>query len=366
VHDFFDSMPIHLEWEPGSEGDIYLLATTPIEQRLWLLEDTGSYDLDLGSLGLKEGDTVDLVLGRWSHATVDHDGHEVVIDVQSNQMIRGSWRTIGSRIEMLDSYDECVDAQSAPSAVPGNYYGELLGSTPDLNPTPTGCTGFAATGIDRVVPIDLLPEDLLTVNYQLVSDDASLYLVTDCSNALSCLVGRDSGARGDVEQIVWFNDTGAELRVYAVLDAFNDVTDMYNLDIIIESLGGDILVPTCVDAIAQGPAAAGSYHGSISGYADLLEPSCAAPATGAEGMTQILLQPGERLIAEVEAPSGDPKLYLLSNCAIGDSCFLASTTDSDEFETLEYVNTSFASQFMYLVLDADQNLDEYFLDIAIQ
>ncbi|MEQ1566479.1 MAG: hypothetical protein ABMA64_12630 [Myxococcota bacterium] len=366
AQEFYDTVPIHLEWDPGTEGDLYLYVETPAEQRLYRLDDTGAYDLDLSALGLGNGAAVDLILGRWGRGTVDHQGNQVEILVQSNQRIHGTWRTLGERTEIVDTYDECSLAQTAPSAVPGNYFGDLAGSTDDLNPLPAGCTGFKAAGIDRVVPIDLQPDDQLTVNYQLVSDDASLYLLTDCSDETTCLAGVDQANAGDVEQIVWFNDTGAPLRVYAVLDAFEAVTDIFNLDIIVESLSTDILVPTCVDAIAQGPAAAGSYHGSVALHADLLQPYCAAPANGGEGMTEVLLGPGEQLRATVEAPGGNPKLYLLSNCAIGDSCFLANDQGAGATEEIVYTNPSPASQYLYLVLDSDSSLNEYFLDLEIQ
>ena len=107
----------------------------------------------------------------------------------------------------------CAAAIDAPSAVPGSYTGDLQGMTKDLNPGNQGCTGFAATGVDAVVPIDLLTEDLLTVRYQLVDDDASLYLLTDCSDVGTCLDGADEGLKGDVETASFFNDTGAPQRV---------------------------------------------------------------------------------------------------------------------------------------------------------
>jgi hypothetical protein len=364
--DFFSNAPIHLEWEPGDSGGVYLYAKTPVAQTLYYLEDTGSYDLDLHALHLSNGDQVDLILGRWAVTNLDLDGNSVNVEIQSNQSLRGTWRTIGSRDDFYDLYDECIDAETAPSAVPGNYHGDLRGSTADLDPGPTGCTGHSATGIDAVVPIDLQPDDLLTVNYQLVSDDASLYLVTDCEDVDTCLDGRDATGKGDVEQVSYYNDSGGPLRVYAVLDSFAQVTDFFNLDIYIDSLGGDVLVPTCVDAIAQGPAPSGSYHGSMAGFPDFLEPDCAGAPIGAEGMTQVLLQPGETLSADVETPSGDPRLYLLSNCAIGDSCVLAKDASTDTKESIVYVNGTTSSQYLYLVVDGATDLGDYFLDITIQ
>ncbi|MEQ1503602.1 MAG: hypothetical protein ABMB14_15295, partial [Myxococcota bacterium] len=361
-----DTVPLRLAWTPGDQGDIYLLVTSPVENRLYLLDDDGEHDLDLGPLGLSEGDLVEIVLGRWSVTDLAIGADVVNIQIQSNQKLHGTWRKTGPRTELTDLYDDCAAAIDAPSAVPGNYTGDLQGMTKDLNPGNQGCTGFAATGIDGVVPIDLLTEDLLTVRYQLVDDDASLYLLTDCSDVGTCLDGADEGLKGDVEEVSFFNDTGAPQRVYAILDAAGDVTNKFNLDIVVDSLGGDVLVDTCVDAIAQGPVVSGSYHGSIAGNADLLDPACAEGAAGGEGMIQVYLEPGQTVTATATGFGSDPKVYLLYNCAIGDSCFLAVDDDAGATETLEYVNNTGFSEYFYLVVDGATNLGDYYLDLAIQ
>jgi hypothetical protein len=366
VLSFFDNAPIELTWTVPAdvEGDVWLHYDTPVEQRLIRLEDTGAYSLDLRGLGLLEGDTITLTLGRWTRDTVTKSGNQVELLVQSNQTLLGSWRAV--RAPLDGQYDECADAQLAPGTPPGNYTGTLIGATGDLDPGPTGCTGFPASGVDRVVPVDLLDQDLLTVTYQLESDDASVYLVTDCTAAETCLVGSDSEGLTQSELLVWFNDTGGPLRVYVVLDAFGEVTDDFNLDLTIEGLASEVLVPTCVDALYQGPIDGGEYHGTIAGNADNLNPACAMYATGGEGMAQIELRPGETMTAVVEAPYGDPKLYLLTNCAIGDSCILYSDLDSDSTEEVVYTNPTPFSQNFYLVLDSTLNLGEYFLDLTIE
>jgi hypothetical protein len=363
--DFVSTAPVALRWDSGGEGEVYLLVSSPVGQRLYLLEDTGEYDLDLNPLGLTDGDRVNLLLGRWTRSTVDHDGHEIEVQIQSNQPLHGVWRDVGVRAEFEDLYDDCAAAEAADSALPGNYYGDLLGSAGDLNPGATGCTGGAAGGIDGVVPIDLLPQDLLTVNFQLTQDNASLYLLTDCTDVGTCLDGADTTGAQGVETVTFLNE-GSPTRVYAILDSVGEVTDRYNLDIYIDSLGGDILVPTCVEAIAQGPVSTGVYHGNIGGHADLLDPACAEPAGGGEGMAQIYLEPLQTLTASVEAPGADPKLYLVDNCSLADSCFLAATAETGPNESLQYVNSTGLSEFFYLVVDGQLNLGDYILDIAIQ
>lgn len=364
--EFSDAAPVFLEWTPGADGSVFLLLDTPNERSLTLLDDDGSESVDLSPFGLTDGDVVDITLGRWGLGEVDHDGHTVSIEVQSNQVIHGTFRTIGPRDEFSSLYDECADARVAPSAVPGNYYGDLSPMTKDLNPGTGGCTGFQAKGIDGVVPIDLAPDDLLTVNYQLVSDDASLYLLVDCDDVGTCIAGSDNSLNSGVEQIVFLNSSGSNQRVYAILDAFDTVTDRFNLDIYIDSLGGDILVPTCVEAIDQGPVTTGSFHGTIAGNADLLDPDCAAPAGGGEGILQVYLDAGQTLHATVTAPGGDPKMYLLYNCSIADSCFATAVGTQGNTEDLMYTNNTGFSEFLYLVVDGELNLGEYVLDLTIQ
>lgn len=367
VLDFFDNAPIDLTWEvpAGVTGDVYLYYSTPVEDRLIRLEDTGAYALDLRPLALHEGDTVDLVLGRWTGGSVLHNGNTAKLLVQANQPLRGSWRT--NRTVLVDVYDQCVAAQTAPATPPGNYTGSLLGAYDDLDPGEGGCTGFQAAGVDRIVPIDLLDQDLLTVDYQLLANDASVYLLSDCTTTASCLVGADAAGVGEEEALVWFNDSGGDQRVYLVLDAYSTVTDDFNLDIRIDSLAQEVLLPTCVDAIEQGPIDSGSYHGTVAGNADNLNPACAeGTAPGGEGIAMVRLGPGETLSASVEAPGADPKLYLLANCSIGDSCFLFADVDADTTEEIVYVNASGFTQNMYLALDAGPNLGEYFLELAIE
>lgn len=364
--DFIAGELIRLGWQSGGVGDIYLYVEAGNFRRLYMLEDTGSFDLDLSALSLGEGDPVELILGRWTRATIEHDGHEIEAQIQSNQPIRGVWRDIGTRVELTEVYDECSEAQSAPSVAPGNYYGSLEGFGSDLNPGAGGCTGFGAGGLDALVPIDLFPQDLLTVNYQLLEDDASLYLLTDCGDVDSCVDGSDLTLGGGLETASWLNETSSVVRVYIVLDVVGSVTDRYNLDIYVESLGGDVLLETCVDAIGQGPIETGTYRGSLAGHANLIDPACATPAQGGEGMLEVYLDPFETLTASVNAPGGDPKLYLLYNCAIGDSCFEDADNSGNANESIQYTNSTGFGEYFFLVVDSELNLGDYVLEVEIQ
>ena len=51
--------------------------------------------------------------------------------------------------------------------------------------------------------------------------DASVYLLTDCTLASSCLAGRDNGVAGDNERLLWTNATGSDVTAYLGLDCFS-------------------------------------------------------------------------------------------------------------------------------------------------
>ncbi len=366
--EFFDSEPIHLAWTPGTEGDVFLMVTTLLEKRMYRLEDTGSYDLDLTPLGLPDRTDVDLVLGRWSSGSVDHDGHEVSLLVQSNQQLRGQWRTVGSRAE-LTVHDRCADAQAAPSAVSGNYFANLRGFSNDLDPLLfPACVGAPMTAGEGVFPVDLDPDHRLSVSYT-VAEDGGLYFVTDCNRVGTCFAGSNTIGGGWTESAQYINEGTETERIYVVLDGYlpGPIQSQANVDITIEALGGDILEPTCAEAMAQGPAQPGNYSGSIEGNADLLDPECVGASGGGEGLVQVYLLPEQTLTATVTTPGANPSTYLLYNCSIADSCFESQNTNpTPDSETITYQNLSGFSEFVYLAVDSAGSAGTYVLDIAIQ
>lgn len=358
--EFFSADPIHLAWEPGSKGDVMLLVTTQVERRLYWLEDTGTYDLDLTSLALPDQASVQLDLGRWSLDGVDLDGDVVSLIVKSNQRLDGIWRSIGAR-DPVTVYDTCAEARAGTPVASGNYFGDFTDFANDFRPSPGQCTPWNAAGQDAVIPIDLREADQLEISYRLTSGDASLYLTTDCTDLGECFTGRDAVLGGGTESITWVNE-GADQRVYAVLDAFSTFDSDFTLDVQITSLGGAVLLPTCADAIGQGVIGPGTYQGRLGGNANLLQPACSPLSSGGEGVAQVFLLPGQTLDATATT-NGAPNaaLYLLYNCSISDSC----VPDTVPSKHLQYTNETLGSEFLYLVLDGPPGLDNYVLDIVI-
>jgi hypothetical protein len=359
--EFLSSDLIHFEWEPGTRGDVFLLVTTRVESRLHQLEDLGSFDLDLSGLGLADDELVSLDLGRWSQGGVDHEGNVASIFVKSNQHFEGRWRNIGGRLPLYDIYDTCAEAEVGVPLAPGNYVGDITSFANDLRPRSGVCTPWTAAGQDGIVPLDLLDDQQVEIDYRIPNGDASVYLTTDCADLGECFAGRDATLNGGTESLTYVNDQG-DRRVYLVLDGFDTFQSGFSLDVEITSLGGSILVDTCAEAIAQGPAAPGSYQGRIGGNANLLEPVCSPNSSGGEGITQVFLLPGETLEAQVTT-NGSPNaaMYLLYNCSIADSCL----TGVAPSKNLVYQNQTGASEFLYLVLDGPPGLDSYVLDLLV-
>src|SRR5690606_28239466 len=99
----------------------------------------------------------------------------------------------------------------------------------DLDPGYGGCTETDVPGPDAFVPVELAPNDLLTV------DDVagqSLYVVGDCTDPTSCKDAApeetsSSGAQG----IVYLNQTGGTETVYLVADGWNPAGGSYVFDL---------------------------------------------------------------------------------------------------------------------------------------
>jgi hypothetical protein len=367
LSEWFAGQRVPLRWTPGTEGEVRLLVDAVGAKRLYVLEDDGAYDLDLSELLLADDERVDLVVQRRTDATVDVNGNTLDVEIVSSVVVAGTWSEAGPRTEIVDVPDTCEDAALAAPLEAGNYTGELIGASDDMDPGMAGCTGWSAAGPEAVFPILLLPQDLLEVDYRLVADDASVYLLSECGVPTSCLVGADATGVSGTESFEWLHDSETAETLWLVVDSVIGATDAFQLDIAITSLGGSILHPTCVDAIEAGPAESGSWHGTLAGNTNVLEPECAAPSPSGEGITQVSLDPGGTLVASVETPAGgNPKLYLLYNCGIADSCTMASDVQVGAFETLTYTNTSGFSEYLYLVLDGEMGIGEYFLDLDVQ
>ncbi|MEO0604163.1 MAG: hypothetical protein AAF211_22190 [Myxococcota bacterium] len=343
----------------GAPGEVFLYVETPTRRRLQRLADTGSFDLDLSGAGLTDGDVVELVLGRWTRGEIIEDGRTVAVTLQRNQRIRGVWRSIGVR-DSLTVDDTCDDARDAAGIDDGFYEGTFAPPTNSLDPGPDGCTGRAAPGIDGIVPIDVRPQNELRVRFALPDADASLYLVTDCDDAGTCLVGSDQLGP---ESLTWVNESPDLVRVYAVLDVVGEATGDFTLDVQRRALGGDVFVNTCLEAIEQGPIGPGFFEGNLLDHANLLptyplDGPCGGERQAGEGIAAVVLGGGGTLTVDATGSTPGTTIHVLANCSIAASCVASGV------ETLTYANPSPFERTVYIVVDAELGIDQYRLDVT--
>ena len=130
--------------------------------------------------------------------------------------------------------DTCAGAEEFGYFLTRCTAGTLAGNTSDYNAdySPTNyCTGYSqAAGKDAVYYMDLEAGDVCDFIYTETGYDASLYILTDCSDMNSCIAGAD-----DPEEILdWAVPTTG--RYYLILDGYSayDTGGPWTLDYMIE------------------------------------------------------------------------------------------------------------------------------------
>jgi hypothetical protein len=121
--------------------------------------------------------------------------------------------------------DTCADAMAMGEIGTGDYYTAanlLLGynddmSMPDMNP----CTLFQTKGNEGFIPIVLENGQTVDLTYTSISGDASIYLLTDCFTAASCVEGADDTLGGEPETLSHKNTTGVDQVLYVGVDCWD-------------------------------------------------------------------------------------------------------------------------------------------------
>jgi hypothetical protein len=115
--------------------------------------------------------------------------------------------------------DQCAGAINIPCGSIA-LSGSTASACPDYSLPGAGCTGFAANGRDVVYKLDAFAGDSLTLDYVQDAADASIYIVTDCSDpAGTCVAGEDSTLVGGHETLGYtFTVPGT---YYIILDSFS-------------------------------------------------------------------------------------------------------------------------------------------------
>ncbi len=178
----------------------------------------------------------------------------------------------------------------------GEYTGTYSGFANDYDPTATGCTGYAAVGADIAYQITIPPGEELQAVVFPDTADASLYIVTDCSNLTTCVAGADDAGGGQGEGAFYTNSTNAPMTVYVIVDAFGMASGAYTLflntgtettcnDWFDNDVDNEL---DCGDATTCGGTAACTPGASLTGAACTVNTNCAAVGGDPACITQTL------------------------------------------------------------------------------
>jgi hypothetical protein len=133
--------------------------------------------------------------------------------------------TVCAEAALLADNDACAAAidLTAAATMPGGVttYGDTTGYADDLEP-PSACTGgFVQDGPDAMYTLTATAGQTLTAVMTPVGYDGSIYLVSKCNDATSCVAGVDDGFTGGAETLVYpVPSTGSYTLV---VDAFTSM-----------------------------------------------------------------------------------------------------------------------------------------------
>ncbi|NCG18961.1 MAG: hypothetical protein GWP91_08115 [Rhodobacterales bacterium] len=134
--------------------------------------------------------------------------------------------------------DTCVEAEATVPLTTGGatVSGSLATYTDDLTLSGLSCTGFPADGLDGIIPVVLQDnESLDVIEYIQIANDASVYLVSDCTDPVgTCVTGADATVGGEPESFSYFNGSGGEESWFLVLDCWDAACTDFLLDMSIQ------------------------------------------------------------------------------------------------------------------------------------
>lgn len=256
--------------------------------------------------------------------------------------------------------DKCSGAIPIPC---GNISlsGNTINATNDYDfpDTTLSCTTYSAGGRDVVYSFTAVAGDSVWLRYQ-SSADASIYLVTDCSNVTaSCVAGSDNTRLGQVEDFRYgFKTSGT---YYLILDSYGQ-----------DTFGTWTLVGQFLSCGFHAPAndrcdtATRLYCGPIvtsgstaSAFNDYSFPSLGASCTnslagGRDVAYELDVSAGDSLHVNYTS-TADGVIYLMTGCDVGPGTCVAGVNNTGTGAT-EAFNYKFAFTGTYfLILDSDGN-----------
>ncbi|MEQ1566478.1 MAG: hypothetical protein ABMA64_12625 [Myxococcota bacterium] len=372
-----------IEWVPTGVGDVTLVVAPKFgDAKLYWLHDDGYFALPADDLGLT-GDIEDLtfILSRWSVNEFDRFGHAIRVQATSDASFSGQLLNIGGRDE-LELADGCDQSVGSPALTAGQYWGILRTTMSNSLDPNNGCLGTsfysAAAGPDGFIRLEVEPHHNISVDYNLYTQSASVYLVEDCSDANTCFAGSDLYPDPNIHEFVsYFNQTDETKVIYLVLDVTDaGVPDsVFTVDVTDEFLDAPPMYDECLDAEAAASEVPpdllepGNYYADFVAYTPDLNPGaggCTGTSLGGpESIAPLEIPPGATLSVSVSMTDGDPGIYLLYNCVDAFSCAAGADLSATGLENLVHKNYGAYPERVYLVVDSKAGLGPYFLSISM-
>lgn len=234
--------------------------------------------------------------------------------------------------------DQCSSAFLVTAS--GTFTGDTRTAVNDYSQS-NSCTGFASSGPDIVYRVPLSVGDRLRATLQPSTTwDASLYLVTSCSDiAQSCVAGQDNGNPEVVDY------TSAQAGDYfLIVDGYGGAAGAYTLTI--ELNPAPIVNDRCAGAIDV--TAGGTFTGDTRNATADYDPGaggCTGFAARSKDLVyRVTLAAGERLRASLSA-AWDSSLYLATDCgSINSSCVAGQ--DNGNPEEVDFLSVSGGTYFL--------------------
>lgn len=272
---------------------------------------------------------------------------EVVVSPLSGSFLKFAY-TLEMRVFKVAPVDTC---EGAETLTPGSYSLDLVNS---LNTyTAASCTGYPAFGKDSAYRIDVPAGHALRASIDALFD-AQLYVVTDCAQSEgTCVAGADALEGPGLEELVWWNRTGASATVYLVADSWLPAGDMtFNLTVAVDPVTtpvNDGPDEPSIPLLVSPAKAVGTLVGANNDY-DPTATGCGSLAlVGPDVVYKVLVEAGGFATFEITRAVGfAPKLWVVTDLAEPATCLAAG----DRF--VSWANTTDAAVLVYVIVDVEK------------
>lgn len=270
--------------------------------------------------------------------------------------------------------DTCSTAVDASAGYTGTIAWSVL--TNDYDPGQGGCvpdaTGTQTNGPDAAYRVDVPANSRVRASLTRATGDfVSLYILTDCGDATSCVAGANAEPFAN-EVVFWTNTSDTEQTVYVIADIEQDITystSQITIDVApvvctpavdvcvgntLESCSDDGTVKTtsvcsfgCVaDACTPAPndlcagaldLATGPHTATIDEYVNNYSGSCTGRPTAGKDATFTFTPPAGQVATVNVQATFDASVYVLKDCAAASTCTAGKDLPNQNNETVQWL-----------------------------